>query len=119
MLRFRAVAQTVAVVVLLSLLLTACRVPEVPTTAYPGVASYPGPQTQRATRAPTAVKPATQPVAPTAVPPPSPAPTQAVAAASTPAATTAPIPAATPGEVAFTLNIVHTGEVAGEVSPCG
>jgi hypothetical protein len=109
--RFRTVSQTAAVVLLLSLLLTACRVTQIPTTAYPGVGSYPGPQTQEPTRAPTNVRPATQPVVPTATPLPSRLATQA--------ATTAPTQAPTPGEVAFTLTIMHTGEVSGETSPCG
>ena len=109
--RFRTISQTAAVVLLLSLLLTACRVTQIPTTAYPGAASYPGPQTQGPTRAASTVKPATQPAAPTATPPPSRAPTRA--------ATTEPTQAPTPGEVAFTLPIMHTGEVAGETSPCG
>lgn len=104
MLRFRAISQIAAVVVVLSLLLTACRVADVPATAYPAVGSYPGPRTQAPTRAPTAaVKTTVPPVVPTPTSPPSPAPTTAVNL----------------GEVAFTLTIVHSGEVAGEVVPCG
>lgn len=109
--RFRTVSQAAAVVLLLSLLLTACRITAVPSTAYPGTTSYPGPRTQNPTRAPTTGKAATRPIAPTVVPPPTRAPTRA--------ATTAPAQVAPPGEVTFTLNIVHTGEVNGEVSPCG
>ena len=100
--RFRAVTPAVAAVVLLSLLLTACRVTEVPATTYPQVGSYPGPQPQVPTSAP-ATRPATLPAAPTVTIAPNPAPTQATGV----------------GEVAFTQTILHTGEVGGEVSPCG
>lgn len=101
MLRFRVVAQIVAVVALLSLLLTACRVTEVPMTASPQANSYPSPRPRSATRTATAVKPTATP------------------AASTPLPGSTATPAAAPGEVAFTLTILHSGEVAGEVVPCG
>lgn len=106
--RSRTLPQLAAVVVVLSLLLTACRVTDVPATAYPAVGSYPGPRPSSFAAAPTAATRATvQPAALTAVP-----------ATAKPAAPTPP-PAATPGEEAFALTIVHSGEVAGEVVPCG
>jgi hypothetical protein len=109
--RFRVVAQIVAAVVLLSLLLTACRVPDVPTTDYPQVGSYPNPRPQSPTHAATVVKPTV--VKPTAVKP------TALPIVPAPTANPAPTQATTPGEVAFSITIIHSGEVAGEVIPCG
>jgi len=95
--RFTSATRTAALVVLLGLLLAACRVPNVPITASPSTTSYPGPAAQR----PTAAAPVQQTTVP--LPPPSPVPTAA----------------STSGESAFTVTILHTGAVAGEVLPCG
>ncbi len=109
---------------LLAVLLAACRVVEKPAqTAYPAPvtrqvaaqstrppATKPsGPATAQPTRFPatknpaqaTAVPPAGRTPRPTAIPSPS------------------PTPAPTRGDVAFSLTILYTGEVHGEVRPCG
>ena len=92
--------------VLLIGLLASCRVNSVE-TAKPAQTSYPGP-------------PATMtPWPDTPVPSSGPAarPTQATPVAPPPSATAGSAP--TPGNVAFTVTILHTGEVHGEVRPCG
>ena len=99
--RFTPLARTAALLALLGLLLAACRVPDIPTTAAPSTTSYPGPASQRPTAA---VQPPTVRVPPTVpVPPASPVPTAA----------------STTGAIAAAVTILHTGEVAGEVVPCG
>lgn len=102
---------------LLAALLTGCRVGESPAAAYPGplvgaaarstaspaVTAYPGPPARTPFRAT---------ARPSGAATPSPA---ATAAAGAPAATPAP----TRADIAFALSILHTGEVRGEVLPCG
>jgi hypothetical protein len=99
--RFPSTARIAATVVLLGLLLAACRAPEVPATVYPGTSAYPGPTP----RIPTVVAQATAPIQQSTAP--------------LPPASPVPTAANTAGQAAFTVTILHTGEVAGEVSPCG
>ena len=93
--RFASPARTAALLVLLGLLLAACRVPDIPTTAVPSTTSYPGPASQRPT---VLVQPPTVPLPP---------------------ASLVPTAASTTGATDATVTILHTGEVAGEVVPCG
>ncbi len=81
-------------------LLASCRVDAV-TTARPAETAYPGPLM---TRTPRPTKAAPSPAVP-ATPAPRPSAT----------ATAAP----TPADVAFRVTILHSGEVRGEVRPCG
>jgi hypothetical protein len=94
-------------------LLASCRVDTAGTTT-PVQTTYPGPLSNPTRRPSTPVPsrvPATTVSRPTPVrPQPTPVPPQA----STTAA-----PAPTPGNVAFSVTILHTGEVHGEVRPCG
>jgi len=111
-----------ALLVLLAVLLAACRVVEPAQTAYPALTARRA--TPQSTRLPSLQAQATaQPTRPpatkssgraTAVPATagrvSPRPTAAPAS---------PTPAPTRGDVAFSLTILYTGEVHGEVRPCG
>ena len=91
-------AQVAAILLLVGSLLAACRVTDIPSTAYPGVvAEYPGPQPQATARP----APTKQPTAPPATSTSAPAPTEGV------------------GVAAFSLTLLHTGDVQGEVDPCG
>lgn len=116
----------VITLLLLAVLLAACRVvAEEPTqTAYPAPVARQA--TAQSTRPPV-TKPSGQA---TAQPTPLPAtkkPVQATAvpatAGRTPRPTAAPslspTPAPTRGDVAFSLTLLYTGEVHGEVRPCG
>ncbi len=102
---------TVSIMLLLFLavLLAACRVAEGPAqTAYPAPAT-------RQVAAQSTLPPATRkPVQATAVP---------ATAGQTPRPTAAPPRSPTPlptrGDVAFSLTLLYTGEVHGEVRPCG
>lgn len=99
--RFTSATRAATVVLFLSLLLVACRVPNETAPSSPGATDYPGP----------AVK----------------SPTRAVQAATpTPRATVVPSPAGAgptqsslTGTATFTLTVLHTSDVNGEVSPCG
>ena len=119
MTRYTRAAQVAVILLLIGSLLAACRVTEVPSTVYPGpdVASYPGPQSP-ATARPAATRQLTK-AAVTALPP-----TQAAAVTARPTqapAPSSPAPAATVevGEADLSLTLLHTGEVQGEVVPCG
>lgn len=107
MLRFARTVQAAVVLLLIGSLLAACRVTEVPPTVYPapGVANYPGPLPQ-ATARPAATRPPTRPPTASSAP--------AVTATPAGAGSTAPV-----GAVDLTLTLLHTGDVQGEVVPCG
>jgi hypothetical protein len=99
--RFKSAARAATVVVLSSLLLLACRMPNETTSTNPGATEYPGP----IARPPTKVVQAATPV-PLATVQPSPA-------------GAGPAPARTTGSATLTLTVLHTSDVSGEVSPCG
>ncbi|MGC8959674.1 MAG: hypothetical protein ACP5OO_07785 [Chloroflexia bacterium] len=111
--------------ILLAVLLASCRVVETPAqTAYPAPAAA-----RRATASParqptrpTATVSSAQPTRPPATRPPAtrpPATRPPATAVPTTGVPPSPTPAPTRGDVAFSLTILYTGEVHGEVRPCG
>lgn len=134
----RRFALGMAVLLVLVAVLSSCRVedtPEVPTapTSHPPAAAslQPGTPSQPAFATPylgplaeLPPQPTARPSGPTVYPGPTVGSTPRPSAPATlpprPSPTTPPAsPAPTRGEVAFTLTILHTGEVQGEVLPCG
>lgn len=112
---------------LLSALLAGCRV----VAEKPAQTAYPVPATRQVVAQPThppATKPSGSATAQPTRPPATKKPAQATAVPATagratrlPTATPppSPTPAPTRGDVAFSLTILYTGEVHGEVRPCG
>lgn len=91
--------------VLLSSLLVACRTPVEPAGSTPRETAYPAARSPAPAASPTA-----RPEPATAVPP-------TASAGTTPQGSSQPSPLGT--EVDLSLTLLHTGQVHGEVLPCG
>ncbi len=103
--RFTRAAPVAAVLLLIGSLLAACRVTEVPPTVYPAPSAAAYPEPPSTTTRPAATKQPTRPPTVSPAPPP--------------AATASPAPTVPVGAVDLSLTLLHTGDVQGEVVPCG
>ena len=106
----------VVLLVVAALLLGACRAEGGPVAGT--TPAYGGPTAAVPTRAPATVAPPAGAAVPTR--PPATVPPPAGAAVPTqPPATVPPSAVPIPGELPFSLAVLHSGEVYGEVLPCG